>query len=72
MLNLVENIQSAVEPVYTFGVNALEHGKTFVLFLSQGLTSVYNTVENFVPSFIAPVVLLSVGTAVTVHVIKWG
>lgn len=72
MLDLIENIQTAVEPAYTFGVNAVEHGKTFVLFLAEGLTSVSNTVENFVPSFIAPVVLLSVGLAVTGHVIKWG
>ena len=71
MLDLVENIQTAVEPVYTFGVNALEHGKTFVLFLVDGLTTVHNIVENFVPSFVAPVVLLSVGIAVTTHVIKW-
>ena len=26
MLDLIENIQTAVEPAYTFGVNAVEHG----------------------------------------------
>lgn len=72
MLDLVENIQTAVEPFYTFGANAVEHGKMFVLFLAESLTSVHGIVENFVPSFIAPVVLLSVGISVTTHVIKWG
>lgn len=72
MLDLVENIQIAVEPFYTFGVNAIEHGKSFVMFLAEGLTSVHGIVENFVPDFVAPVVLLSVGVAVTTHVIKWG
>ena len=73
MLDLVENIQTAVEPAFIlFGVNAIEHGKSFVMFLAEGLTFVHGIVENFVPDFVAPVVLLSVGVAVTTHVIKWG
>lgn len=72
MLDLLENIQSSVESFYTFGVNAIEHGEVFVLFLSEGLTSVHGIVENFSPSFIAPVIFLSVGVGVTTHVIKWG
>lgn len=70
MLSLLENIENSVEPFFTFGSNALSHGRTFVTFLADSLTFVHSAFSAL-PSFIVPVITLAVGVGVTVHVLRW-
>lgn len=71
MLDLIENIESSTEIIYTYGRNAVNHAQGFFSFLGEGLTSVYECVSNCVPSFLAPVLLLSVGVYISAHVVRW-
>lgn len=70
MLSLLENIENSVEPFFTFGSNALSHGRTFVAFLADSLTFVHSAFSAL-PSFIVPVITLAVGVGVSVHVLRW-
>lgn len=70
MLSLLENIENSVEPFFTFGSNALSHGRTFVTFLADSLTFVQSAFSAL-PSFIIPVITLAVGVGVSVHVLRW-
>lgn len=70
MLSLLENVEKSVEPLYTFGSNALSHGRHFVSFLADSLTFI-SSAFSALPSFVIPVITLAVGVGVTVHVLRW-
>ena len=60
MLSLLENIENSVEPFFTFGSNALSHGRTFCYF-SRRFFDFCSFRFFFSPSFIVPVITLAVG-----------
>lgn len=71
MLDLLENVEKSVEIVYTYGHNAITHAHGFFSFIGEGLNTVYSSVENCVPAFLAPVVLAAVGVYISAHVVRW-
>lgn len=71
MLDLLENIESSTEIIYTYGRNAVNHAQCFFSFVGEGLASVYDCVNNCVPGFLAPVLLLSIGIYISAHVVRW-
>lgn len=72
MLSVLQNVENAVEPFYTFGVNAIEHGKNVVRFLGDS----YIIVNDFITAYIPTPFIAFVGCAIALGVsckfIHWG
>ena len=71
MLDLLENLNSSTEIIYTYGRNAVNHAQGFFSFVGEGLSSVYECINNCVPDFLVPVLLLSIGVYVSSHFVRW-
>ena len=71
MLDLLENVEKSVEIVYTYGQNAINHAQGFFSFVAEGLTTVYDCVDNCIPAFLAPALLAGIGVYISAHVVRW-